>query len=45
MRARVERIWQTYNKKSTIAVSKSAIYREVLGQGIQSMESVLGITA
>lgn len=42
-RARVEQIWQTYNKESTIPASKSAIYREVLDQGIRFMETKLGI--
>lgn len=44
LRARVERLWQTYNEKSTIAATKSAIYREVMAQGVRSMELTLGIT-
>ncbi len=43
MRARVERLWKTYNQKSTIPVSKSAIYRQVLEQGVRGMEGVLSI--
>jgi len=41
----VEQIWQIYNKESTIPASKSAIYREVLDQGIRFMEAKLGIAA
>ena len=41
----MEQIWQIYNKESTIPASKSAIYREVLDQGIRFMEAKLGIAA
>lgn len=45
LRARVERLWLIYNEKSTIAATKSAIYREVMTQGVRSMEITLGIGA
>jgi hypothetical protein len=42
-RARVERIWEEHNAVSAVPVSKSAIYRVVLEQGILWFEKGLNL--